>query len=47
MHELQGQLKEREATLKQDESFVRQLDADNEELHRERAVVKRAEGAPS
>ena len=32
MHELQGQLKEREATLKQEESFVRQLDADNEEL---------------
>ena len=47
--------------LKQEESFVRQLDADNEELrahkkletqeassskdgHRERAVVKRAEG---
>ena len=29
MHELQGQLKER---LKQEESFVRQLDADNEEL---------------
>ena len=63
MHELQGQLKEREATLKQEESFVRQLDADNEELrahkrletqeafsskdgHRERAVVKRAEGGP-
>ena len=32
MHELQGQLKDREATLKQEESFVRQLDADNEEL---------------
>ena len=32
MHELQGQLKEREATLKQEESFVRQLDADNKEL---------------
>ena len=63
MRELQGQLKEREATLKQEESFVRQLDADNEELralkkleiqeassskdgHRERAVVKRAEGGP-
>ena len=63
MHELQGQLKDREATLKQEESFVRQLDADNEELralkkletqeassskdgHRERAVVKRAEGGP-
>ena len=63
MHELQGQLKEREAKLKQEESFVRQLDADNEELrahkkletqeassgkdgHRERAVVKRAEGGP-
>ena len=61
MQELQRQLKEREATLKQEESFVRQLDADNEELrahkkletqeassskdgHRERAVVKRAEG---
>ena len=61
MQEIQGQLKEREATLKQEESFVRQLDADNEELrahkklesqeassskdgHRERAVVKRAEG---
>ena len=61
--ELQGQLKDREATLKQEESFVRQLDADNEELralkkletqeassskdgHRERAVVKRAEGGP-
>ena len=63
MRELQGQLKDREATLKQEESFVRQLDADNEELrtlkkletqeassskdgHRERAVVKRAEGGP-
>ena len=63
MRELQGQLKEREATLKHEESFVRQLDADNEELrtlkkletqeassskdgHRERAVVKRAEGGP-
>ena len=32
MRELQGQLKDREATLKQEESFVRQLDADNEEL---------------
>ena len=63
MRELQGQLKDREATPKQEESFVRQLDADNEELralkkletqeassskdgHRERAVVKRAEGGP-
>ena len=63
MRQLQGQLKDREATLKQEESFVRQLDADNEELralkkletqeassskdgHRERAVVKRAEGGP-
>ena len=32
MHALQGQRKERETTLKQEESFVRQLDADNEEL---------------
>ena len=63
MRELQGQLKDRETTLKQEESFVRQLDADYEELralkkleiqeassskdgHRERAVVKRAEGGP-
>ena len=63
MHELQGQRKDREATHKQEESFVRQLDADNEELralkkletqeassskdgHRERPVVKRAEGGP-
>ena len=63
MRKLQEQLKDREATLKQEESFVRQLDADNEELrtfkkleiqaasskkdeHRERAVVKRAEGGP-
>ena len=32
MRKLQEQLKDREATLKQEESFVRQLDADNEEL---------------
>ena len=31
MRKLQEQLKDREATLKQEESFVRQLDADNEE----------------
>ena len=32
MRKLQEQLKNREAMLKQEESFVRQLDADNEEL---------------
>ena len=32
MRKLQEQLKDRETTLKQEESFVRQLDADNEEL---------------
>ena len=32
MRKLQEQLKDREATLKREESFVRQLDADNEEL---------------
>ena len=32
MSRLQEQLKNREAMLKQEESFVRQLDADNEEL---------------
>ena len=32
MRKLQEQLKNREAMLKQEESFVHQLDADNEEL---------------
>ena len=32
MHKLHEHLKNREAMLKQEESFVRQLDADNEEL---------------
>ena len=32
MRKLQEQLMNREAMIKQDESFVRQLDADNEEL---------------
>ena len=32
MRKLQEQLKDRETTLKQEESFVRQLEADNEEL---------------
>ena len=32
MHKLHDYLKNREAMLKQEESFVHQLDADNEEL---------------
>ena len=56
MRELQGQLKDWEATLKQEESFVRQLRAlkkletqeasSSKDGHRERAAVKRAEGGP-